>query len=314
MKITKYLKISLLSAFLTTFLAFPASAQAPLLGDINEDHTVNSLDLRIFALQWLSAGCMTPGCLSDLNGADSVNMVDLALLAQNWQIVVPHINISEFMASNASSEPLEDGELLDGNGESSDWIEIYNPTDTTINLNGWYLTDSNSNLTMWRFPNGPQIEPGEFLIVFASGKTPELYPYRDPAGYYHTNFNLNQEGDFLALVCPDGNTIAHKYSPQYPTQLPNISYGLAQHATTLAATGATAKYHVPNSSDSSVGTDWTELDFDDSTWDPEETGLGFGRAIEETGQDIGSPTTPGSYYYDNGLYTITGDGTDIWDT
>src|SRR4030042_6800666 len=259
MKTTEYLKFVLISAFLTTFCTFRSFAQAPLLGDLNDDHTGNSLDLRIFASQWLSVGCMDPGCLSDLNGADSVNMVDLALLAQNWQIVVPHMNISEFMASNASSPPLEDGELLDGHGESSDWIEIYNPTDTAIILDGWYLTDSNSNLTMWQFPDGLRLEPGEFLIVFASEKTQELYPYNypylDPAGYYHTNFNLNQDGDYLALVAADGNTIVHEYSPQFPVQIADISYGLAQHATALVPTGAIAAYHVPAFTDSA--TDWT---------------------------------------------------------
>ena len=42
--------------------------------------------------------------------------------------------ITEFMADN-------DETLLDKFGESSDWIEIYNPTTEPINLDGWHLTD-----------------------------------------------------------------------------------------------------------------------------------------------------------------------------
>lgn len=42
--------------------------------------------------------------------------------------------INEFMASNS-------GTIDDGNGQSSDWIEIYNPTATEIDLAGWHLTD-----------------------------------------------------------------------------------------------------------------------------------------------------------------------------
>ncbi|MHC4088651.1 MAG: lamin tail domain-containing protein [Planctomycetota bacterium] len=152
------MKISLLLAVFIAFSAVSTDSQAQLVGDLNDDLVVDSKDLQILGWQWLSPGCMTPGCTADLDGINSVNMADLALLANNWQIVDPHIVISEFMASNASSPPLEESELLDGNGDSSDWIEIYNPTATAINLGGWYLTNSNSNLTKWQFPNGVQID------------------------------------------------------------------------------------------------------------------------------------------------------------
>jgi hypothetical protein len=233
------------------------------------------------------------------------------------QQIHEQLKINEFMASNASVEPLEEGELLDGNNESSDWIEIYNPTDVTVDLDGWYLTDSNNNWTKWQFPSGIQIDPGEFLIIFASQKTyeenPLNYPYLDPGGYYHTNFELDKDnGEYLALVAPDGNTVVHEYSPKFPSQLTNISYGLAQYDATLVPTGATATYHVPTSADAALGTNWTSPDFNDSAWDTGGTGLGFGSAIIETGQDIGTPSAAGFYSVDNGVYTVEGDGEDIW--
>jgi hypothetical protein len=239
--------VSLLSI---AFLAGSTRAQTQLVGDLNTDHIVDFKDLKILAWQWLDIGCFTPGCISDLDGVNGVNMADFALLANNWQIEEPHIVISEFMASNASQPPLDEGELLDGDGQSSDWIEIYNPTDTAVNLDGWYLTDSDANLTKWQFPNGLQIEPGEFLIIFASRKpyeeNPLNYPYLDSLGYYHTNFSLEQNGDYLALVAPDGITISHEYAEQFPTQLTDVSYGLAQHATSIVTIDANASYHVPN--------------------------------------------------------------------
>ncbi|MBW1802300.1 MAG: lamin tail domain-containing protein [Deltaproteobacteria bacterium] len=183
----RYAKTSLLSLVLIAFLAVSTGAQSQLVGDLNADYVVDFKDVRAFAWQWLAPYCLTLDCIADLDGANGVNMADFALLANNWQIVDPHIVISEFMASNASQVPLEESELLDGNGDSSDWIEIYNPTDTTVNLDGWYLTNSSSNLTKWQFPNGPQVKPGEFLIVFASQKTYEEnslnYPYLDSLGY-----------------------------------------------------------------------------------------------------------------------------------
>ena len=35
---------------------------------------------------------------------------------------------------------------VDGGGNSSDWIEIYNPTSETVDLSGWHLTDNAGNL------------------------------------------------------------------------------------------------------------------------------------------------------------------------
>jgi hypothetical protein len=265
-----------------SFCAGSTVAQFQLKGDLNSDHVVDFRDLRTFAWQWLEPGCLVTGCIGDLDGADGVNMADFALLAKNWQVKEAHLVISEFMASNASQVPLEDGELLDGDGESSDWIELYNPTDTAIILDGWYLTDNDSNLTKWQFPDGLEVKAGEFLIVFASDKTYELcphnYPYRDAGGHYHTNFNLDKEGEYLALVAPGGTIVVHEYAPEYPAQLPNISYGLAQHATTLVPTRTTVSYYVPNSND--AGVDWTAVGFNDSGWDTGKTGLGFGSVVD----------------------------------
>jgi hypothetical protein len=212
--------------------------------------------------------------------------------------------ISEFMAVNDSV--LEDPSEPD---EFPDWIEIYNPTDTTINLNGWYLANWNSdnpdpNLRDWQFPD-VNIGPGEFLVVFASNSD-----IRDPnAPYLHTNFSLAQIDECVAIVAPDGNTIVHQYRP-YPQQLSDISYGLAQFAEILVPTGADVRYHVPTSAD--AGLDWINPSFVDSGWELGQTALGFGAAAEEAGRDIGSPGAAGSYSVVDGVYTVEGDGEDIW--
>jgi hypothetical protein len=78
--------------------------------------------------------------------------------------------ISEFMASNGSQTPLVAGDLLDADGDSSDWIELYNPTAGTFDLGGWYLTDDAQEPAKWRFPSPTVLAPDGFLVVFASGK------------------------------------------------------------------------------------------------------------------------------------------------
>jgi hypothetical protein len=157
----------LLSLVLIAFLAGSTAAQSPLRSDLNKDYRVDFEDMWILALQWLNPDCLVLDCIADLDDANGVNMADFALLAANWHQVRSHLVINELMSSTASVPPLEEWELLDGNGESSDWIEFYNPTDTVVNLDGWYMTDDDANLIKWQFPNGLEIQPGEFLIVFA---------------------------------------------------------------------------------------------------------------------------------------------------
>ena len=139
--------------------------------------------------------------------------------------------ISEFMASNTRTNGT--GSLIDEDRDTSDWIEIYNPSGLTVNLDGWYLTDSSGNLTKWRFP-ATNIAGGGFLIVFASGKDRSV-----PGARLHTSFTLSSSGEFLGLVKPDGSTIVSEYRPNYPQQVPNVSHGYSQAGSPPAYTTGT---------------------------------------------------------------------------
>ncbi len=162
--------------------------------------------------------------------------------------------INEFMASNGDT--LQDEDL-----DYSDWIEIHNPTLAQVNLDGWSLTDDDDILAQWLFP-AVSINPNDHLLVFASGKD------RSVAGSeLHTNFELASDGEYLALVEPDGVTIAHEFSPSYPKQFYDLSYGLGRDMANFAVPGGeTLKYLVP--SDGSLGNSWVDPGFDDSAWVP----------------------------------------------
>ena len=49
-------------------------------------------------------------------------------------------------------------------GEYPDWIEIYNPGQSTINLQGYGLSDDPADPFKWTFPN-MSIAAGEYLVV-----------------------------------------------------------------------------------------------------------------------------------------------------
>jgi hypothetical protein len=161
------------------------------------------------------------------------------------------------------------GFLLDEDGDSSDWIELHNSGSNTVNLLNWSLTDSATDLNKWRFP-ATNLPPGQFLVVFASEKN-----RRVPGRPLHTNFKLDKDGEYLALVQPDGQTLVSEYSPQFPVQMVNVSYGLGmQQSQSLAiTTNAVGRMRVPN--DASLGLTWTQPGFDDSAWARATNGLGY---------------------------------------
>lgn len=200
----------------------------------------------------------------------------LVIAALSMYVLVTHGQaqtpvISEFLASNGSTLPLGKGHLLDEDGDSADWLELFNPTDTTVNLEGWYLTDDAQQLTQWRMPS-VLLPSGQFLVVFASGKD-----RRDPTQTLHTNFKLGQEqGGFLALVQPDGQTLASSYA--YAPQRRDVSYGITEVGSLkgeiLIPERAPVVVGLPTPG--SADTVWTTRDFDDSQWAKGETGVGYG--------------------------------------
>ncbi|MBE0537230.1 MAG: lamin tail domain-containing protein [Phycisphaerae bacterium] len=192
-------------------------AQAPLQGDINGDGYIDLDDLCILAAQWLDAPeCVGQDYCADLDASGNVAGNDFAILSENWLIEHSQILINEFVASNQES-------LRDGDGNPSDWIELYNADTQAVTLAGWYLTDDADNLRKWPFPPHAVLAGGGYLIVFASGQSTD--DYVDSKGYLHTNFALSRDGEYLALVSPGGRVV-HEYGPAFPPQQADISYGM----------------------------------------------------------------------------------------
>ncbi len=118
------------------------------------------------------------------------------------------VRINEFMAINSST-------LMDKNGDYSDWIELYNPTASTVNLQGWSLTDNAADPRKWFFPD-VTINPSSYLVLFASGK--EVY---EPSEL-HTNFKLDGDGEYLTLIDADGRILS-EFAPEFPPQSADVS-------------------------------------------------------------------------------------------
>ncbi len=178
--------------------------------------------------------------------------------------------ITEFVAINASSLP-------DGDGNSTDWIEIHNPETEVLDLSGYLLSDDPDLPAKYSFPAGTSIPGGEFLVVFASGRPEENYT--DADGNLHTTFSLSGNGEYLSLRNPDG-TVIQEFSPGYPPQFEDISYGIGTSAPEIdiLAAGATSIWFSPSSD---IGNSWQTPGFDDSTWNASETAIGYGSSYNE---------------------------------
>jgi hypothetical protein len=173
------------------------------------------------------------------------------------------VRISEFLAQN-------DGLTRDQDGDSPDWIELHNSSPALVNIAGWHLTDTPTNLAKWTFPT-VSIPANSYLLVFASGKNRAV-----SGAELHTGFQLEDSGGFLALADSTGSVVD---SYNYPAQRANVSFGVpgvASVSTPLITSGATARYLVP--ADGSLGIGWTAASFDDATWNSGPTGLGFSSA------------------------------------
>lgn len=119
--------------------------------------------------------------------------------------------INEAVSSN-------NGTITDTDDDTPDWIEIYNPGNTAINLEGFGLSDDDANLLQWVFPN-ISLDAKQHLLVFASGK--DLTALCVPS-CLHTNFKISAGGETILLTQNDGTLLDRIETGELDT---NVSVG-----------------------------------------------------------------------------------------
>ncbi len=176
--------------------------------------------------------------------------------------VSAQVRLTEFAAVNTTV-------IADDDGSAEDWIEIANFGTAPVNLGGWFLTDDQSDRRKWMFPS-TNLPANAYLVVFASAKD-----RRTPGSPLHTNFKLSSDGEYLALVMPDGVTLATVFDPAYPRQFRDVSFGfgLERHSTVLIATNALGRFFVPL--DGHLGLSWTQPAFVDASWQSITNAVGY---------------------------------------
>lgn len=127
----------------------------------------------------------------------------------NFNPPVPNLVINELLASNDAAYP-------DGDGEFDDWIEIYNPSNSAIDLAGIFLSDNPNNPNKWELPN-ISLATNEYLLIWADEDGHQ--------GDRHANFKLSKDGETLGLYLGEENGFAVVDQITYPSQTTDVSYG-----------------------------------------------------------------------------------------
>lgn len=167
-------------------------------------------------LPYVSSGANVLAVHALNNSGSSSDLLMLPELTASLPAAATNVIINEFMAINDSTRK-------NSLGKYEDWVELYNPAPTNVNLGGWYLTDKATTPTKWQFPAHAAsiIASRGYLLVWTDSKA-----YSVTNSELHASFSLSGDGEYLGLVKPDGVTVASEYAPAFPAQSADISYGL----------------------------------------------------------------------------------------
>ncbi|RFC50247.1 MAG: CotH protein/Chitobiase/beta-hexosaminidase C-terminal domain-containing protein/Lamin Tail Domain [Verrucomicrobia bacterium] len=169
------------------------------------------------------------------------------------------LEVTEILTEN-------EGGLEDADGNTPGWIELRNETGAAVSLAGWRLTDDAAVPGKWALP-GVSLAAGARVVVFVSGKD------RAVAGQeLHANFRLDPDGEYLALMRPDG-TVAQAFAP-VPQLRRNVSYSETAEATVVSVLGAGSglRWRVPQAGDAEG---WQAAGFDAAAWTAGVSGIGY---------------------------------------
>lgn len=146
----------------------------------------------------------TPGLPNTEAGAQQMDYIMRQMNASG-------VYITEVMASNDSTVVYQNDGFVD-------WVEIYNSSQSTVDLSGYGLSDNLTRARKWQFPEGTTIGPGEYKVILCDGKT-EL----STTAQLHTSFKvLRAGGEIICLATPQGKVLDKLSLPLVPT---NVSYG-----------------------------------------------------------------------------------------
>ena len=96
---------------------------------------------------------------ADLNGDGVINVYDLVFMKRMLLGTYQPEDYTKFVINEVC--PSNGTSLVSADGNSPDWIEIYNGSDTDIHLGGYGISDRTKKLFKYTFPSDTVIKAGE---------------------------------------------------------------------------------------------------------------------------------------------------------
>lgn len=93
--------------------------------------------------------------------------------------------------------------MAHSHAEASDWIELYNTTDEEIDIAGWYLSDSASDLKKYRIAAGQKIDSHAYKLFYETTHFGQASS--DPGRI--TPFAFSENGEAVYLTSADGGVL-----------------------------------------------------------------------------------------------------------
>lgn len=285
--------VSILSSISVTF-------SKPVIGVAAGDLTVNgSPATGLSGVSGTVGPYVFSGYAAPAEGAVSVVMASGSIVEANgssqpfagdsWSYTYfASLVINEFLASNNTVNQDEFGDF-------ADWVEIYNPGTSAVDMGGMFLTDDLDSPQQHQIPAGVTVPAGGY-IVFWCDTTPGEGPL-------HTNFNISRTGEDLGLFdkIANGNGLIDGFT--FTTQTTDITSGrfpngsgpvvVLSSPTPGASNGGpppaapqlpivvgnTWKYFKGTSAPPAL---WNEVSFDDNAWLSGPTGIGYADGDDAT--------------------------------
>lgn len=140
-------------------------------------------------------------------------VLSVELLLLPAPILLPQIVINELLKDPRA--------VPDSKGE---WVELYNSSDSTLDLSGWILRDGGNDFHVIRTGVPLLIVPGGFLVLGRNGDSTENGGYT--ADYAYSSFTLSNEEDEVVLARTGGEVVdSIAYGAEWP-ESPGVSLEL----------------------------------------------------------------------------------------
>ncbi len=111
---------------------------------------------------------------------------------------------------------------------SSDFIELHNTTDEVINIGGWFLSDSDSDLMKYEIPLGTSIDPNGYMVFYENTHFGILST--DPGA--HTPFALSENGETVYLSSgQDRQLTGYSETEEFGASGPDVAFGRYEKST-----------------------------------------------------------------------------------